>query len=234
MLALPFLIGIAATRFDLWDLPLGAAAVAGYLASATALTWARARSRERYSVSLVAYALVAAIFGAALVVTHPGLALVLVILVPAGVATLVAAKSGRARGLVAGLAQVAETLVLVPASAYLAGPLDWAIVGRATFLAAIYLVGALLAVRSLIREQGNSLFAAVSIGFHVAAAAVGVVLLPWPYVVLLALLAVRSVALPVVQGRRRGSARPLRPIHVGVLEMVAAVCVVGIAFAVPI
>lgn len=234
MMAVPLLLGIAVTRPNVWHAALAAAAVAGYLAFATAQTWVRARVRQRYTVSLIAYVFVATVLGVALIATHPGLSLALAVLAPAGGVTLIAAKLGRARGVVAGFAQVAEALVLVPAASELAGPFDRAAVGKAAFLAAVYLVGTLLAVRSVIREQGNTGFATVSVGFHLSATAAAIVLLSPPFVVLLGLLAVRAALLPIVQRRRRDTARPLRPVHVGVVEMVGAACVVGLAFISPI
>ena len=234
MLALPLLLGIAASRPTGWHIVLAGAAVSGYLASTTAQTWARARARERYTAPLLVYAGTAAVLALALVVTHPVLLLALLVLVPAGAITLVATNLGRARGAAASFAQVAQALVLVPAAAALAGPLNSPPVAKATFLAAVYLVGTVLAVRSVIREQGNAGFAAISVGFHVAATGVGAVLLPPPFVTLLGVLTIRAALLPIVQARRRGTANPLRPIHVGMLEMVLATCVVGLAFVAPI
>ena len=40
--------------------------------------------------------------------------------------------------------------------------------------------------------------------------------------------------LPVIQRRRAGTSRPLRPIHVGIVEIVASLAVVVVAFAVPL
>ncbi len=234
MLAVPFLLGIAVTRPTGWDLALGGAAVSGYLASATAQTWVRARARKRYAASLIAYGVVAAIPSLALVVAHPALWLTLFVLVPAGAITLVAARLGRARGVIAGLAQVAQALVLLPAAASLAGPMDSTAVAKATFLAATYLIGTMLAVRSVIREQGNAGFAVVSVGFHVVATIAAAFLLTTPFVLLLGLLVIRAVALPVAQVRLRGTARPLRPIQVGIGEMVLATLVVGLAFVSPL
>src|SRR5450830_622562 len=219
MLALPLLLGIAASRPTGWHIVLAGAAVSGYLASTTAQTWARARARERYTAPLLVYAGTAAVRARALVVTHPVLLLALLVLVPAGAITLVAAKLGPARGVAVGFAQVAQALVLVPAAAALAGPLNSPPVAKATFLAAVYLVGTVLAVRSVIREQKNAGFAAVSVSFHLAATAVAVVLLSPPFVVLLGLLAIRAALLPIVQRHRRDTARPLRPVHVGLVEM---------------
>jgi YwiC-like protein len=234
MLAVPLLLGISATRPNVWHAALAAAAITGYLASATAQTWVRARVRQRYTASLIVYVFVATLLGVALIATHPVLLLALTVLAPAGAVTLIAAKLGRARGVIAGFAQVTAALVLVPAAAVLAGSFDPAAVGKAAFLASVYLVGTLLAVRSVIREQRNAGFAAVSVGFHLAATAVAVVLLSPPFVVLLGLLAIRAALLPIVQRRRCDTARPLRPVHVGLVEMACATCVVALAFLFPI
>jgi hypothetical protein len=52
MLALPILVGIAASRPVPGHLLLAAAAVAGYLASATLQAWLRARQRPSYVPSI--------------------------------------------------------------------------------------------------------------------------------------------------------------------------------------
>jgi hypothetical protein len=234
MLAVPLLLGVAVTRPTGWDLVLAGAAVAAYFVSATAQVLARTHARERYAVSLVAYVVVAGILSIALAIAYPVLLLALVVLVPAGALTLWAARLGRARGVVAGLAQVAQALVLLPAAASLAGPIDSTALAQATFLAATYLVGTMLAVRSVIREQGNAGFVAISVGFHVTATIVAALLLPTPYILLLGLLAIRAAALPLAQRRLRRTSRPLRPIQVGIGEMVLAICVVGLAFVSPL
>jgi hypothetical protein len=55
MLAVPLLLGISVTRPNVWHAALAAAAIAGYLASATAQTWVRPPMRRRYTASLIAY-----------------------------------------------------------------------------------------------------------------------------------------------------------------------------------
>ncbi len=234
MLAVPLLLGVAASRASGWQLVLGGAAGAGYLASATAQAWTRARSRHRYSASLVVYVVIASVLGAALVVTHPALLLALLVLAPTGAVTLMAAAQGRARVLAVGLAQAGEALVLLPAAASLAGPLEMTAVAKATLLAAIYLISTVLAVRSVIREQGNAGFAAVSVGFNIAATAVGAAVLPLPFVGLLGVLTIRALLLPSVQRLRRDTSKPLRPIHVGIVEMILAMVLVGLAFVSPL
>ena len=74
----------------------------------------------------------------------------------------------RRRDLANSLAQTAIALVLVPAAAYVSGAWETEAVVRATLVAAGYLVGTVLVVRSVIRERGNRGFVALSVGFHAA------------------------------------------------------------------
>jgi hypothetical protein len=54
--------------------------------------------------------------------------------------------------------------------------------------------------------------------------------LPWPFAVVAAGLAARAIALPILQRRRAGTPRPLRPIDVGITEIVASTALVVVAF----
>jgi hypothetical protein len=235
MLAVPFLLGIAATRLEPWHLVLAGAATFGYLASATAQAWVRAARRERWTVPLAVHLGAAVLLGGAVAAAYPGLLATLAILVPAGAVTIASARFGRARGLVAGLAQVASAMTLLPAAAWIGGsaPTD-PDVARASFVCAAYLVGTMLAVRSVIREQGNALFAGVSVAFAAAAAVAGATFLPVPYAVVLFALAFRAAALPVAQRWLVRGGAALRPIQVGIVEIVLSLAVVVIAFAVPV
>jgi hypothetical protein len=231
MLALPILMGIAEARPTGWHIVLGLAAVAGYLASATAQGWVRGRERLRLAAPVVTYCAAATGLWLVLAAANPSILPALPVLPSAAFVALAASRLGRARGLVAGLAQVCQAVALVPVSAALSGEFDQSAVARATFVAAVYLIGTVLAVRSVIREQGNTAFAAVSVGFHIAATLAAALFLPAPFVLLLAMLTIRAATLPLVQRRLRGTSRPLRPIKVGMVEMVMATSVVGLAFA---
>jgi hypothetical protein len=225
MLAVPLLVGVAASQPVPSQVLLAAAALSAYLASAAALDWLRAR-RRAYAIPAVVFGADLAIAGAVLLVAHPSL---LAIAAWLGLATAVAAATavaGRPRSLVVSLAQVAQALALVPAAALVAGPLDEATVGRATLLAGIYLVGSVFVVRSLIREHGNVAFLAASLAFHGLAIAIAAGLLPPPYVVIAIGLAARAVALPIGQRRLADGPRRVRPIHVGLVEAAASVTVV--------
>lgn len=234
MLALPFLLGIAASHASPWQIVLGVAALAAYLGSAAFQAWSRARRPTSYRPPILVYGAIVVVLGGVLVIAWPALLLAAVVVLPAGALVFRGARPGTPRDLVNSFAQVAQALVLVPAAAYVSGDFELARVAAYLAVAAAYLVGTVLVVRSVLRERGNDRFAALSIGFHAAVTIGAVVALPWPYGLLAAGLTVRAIALPVIQRRRAGTSRPLRPIHVGIVEIVASLAVVVVAFAVPL
>jgi hypothetical protein len=233
MLAVPLLLGVAASRPDPWQLVLAAAAVAGYLAAATAQAWMRARRRPSFLPSLRVYGVAFAVLAAVLVLAHPPIALAAVVVVPAAAIALAGARPGARREIGDTLAQVAEALVLTPVAAYVSGSFEPATVAVYTAISAAYLVATVLVVRSVIRERGNTAFAVGSVVYHVALVAAAAIWLPAAYAVVAAGLTIRAIALPLVQRRAAGGPRPLRPVHVGAVEAVAALAVVVVAFAVP-
>jgi len=234
MLAVPLLLGVAASAASPWHLVLAAAAIGGYLAAATAQAWLRARRRPSFVPSLALYGGVFAAAGALLVVAFPALLLGAVVVVPAGALVVGGARPGTPRDLVNSLAQAAIALVLTPAAAHVAGGWEADAVLRATLVAAGYLGGTVLVVRSVIRERGNRPFANLSVGFHAALVLLAAVALPWPYAACAAGLTARAIALPLVERRRAGSARPLRPVQVGIVEIIASTTLVLVAFAIPL
>lgn len=234
MLAVPLLLGVAASRPDAWQLVLAIAAVAGYLASATWQAWMRARRRPTFLTSLRVYGGVFSVLAAVLVVTHPGLVVAGVVLVPAAAFSLAGARPGARREIGDTLAQLLQAIVLVPSAAYVSGSFDPPRVAAYTLVAAAYLVGTVVVVRSVIRERGNTPFAVGSVGFHVALVALAIAFLPPAYAVVAVGLAIRAAALPWVQRGWAGTAHPLRPVHVGAVEAVASIVLVVVGFAVPL
>ena len=162
------------------------------------------------------------------------LLLTLLVAIPAALVVFQGAKPGTRRDLANSVAQVAQALVLVPAAAYVSGEFEVERIAAYTAVAAAYLLGTVLVVRSVLRERGNDAFAALSMGVHLAFAAVAFVLLPAGYVVVGLGLAARAIALPYVQRRWATGPHPLRPIHVGLVEIAASVAVCVVAFAVPL
>jgi hypothetical protein len=234
MLAVPLLLGIAATALSPWHALLMVAAIAGYLLVATTRAWLRSGRRE-LAPSLGLYGAAFAATAAVLVVVAPPLLLAGLVAVPAGLLVALDSRSRSGpRGLAVTGAQVVLALVLVPAAGVLSGAWDAAAITLATAVAAGYLVGTVLVVRSVIRERGNRDFAGVSVAFHVACTIAAIVALPWPYALCFGGLACRAAALPLVERRAARGARGLRPVHVGMVEMVASVALVVVAFAVPL
>jgi hypothetical protein len=233
MLLVPLLVGVAASRPAPWHLVLAGAALTAYLASASIQAWTRARRPRGYRAPIVAYGGLFAILGLTLVVAFPALLLTLVVAGPAAFVVLGGARPGTRRDLANSLAQVAQALVLVPAAAYVSGSFEVEPVVAATAVAAGYLIGTVLVVRSVLRERGNETFAALSVGFHVVLVGLALAVLPPVYAVVAAALALRALALPILQRRLAAGPRPLRPIHVGLVEIAASLAIVAVVFLAP-
>jgi hypothetical protein len=233
MLAVPLLLGVAASRPDPWQLVLAATAVAGYLASATWQAWMRARRRPSFLFSLQVYGGVFAVLAAVIVVAHPQVAIAAVLVVPAAAFALLGARPGTRREFGDTLAQVVEALVLTPVAAFVSGIFDPPTVAVYTAISAAYLVATVMVVRSVLRERGNTAFAVGSIAYHAALVVIAAIWLPPAYAAVAAGLTARAVALPLVQRRLAGTPKPLRPVQVGAVEAVAALAVVIVAFVVP-
>jgi len=234
MLLLPVLLGVAASTPGPWQLAVAGLALAAYLASATLQTWSRSRRPPAYRAPILVYSGIAAVLGALLLVAFPPLALCALVVVPAGVLVFRGAQPGTRRDLANSLAQVVQALVLVPATAYVSGAFEPTRVLAYTLVAAGYQLGTVLVVRSVLRERGNNAFRALTAGFHGLLVIAATAALPLPYAVVAAGLAARAIALPIVQARLARGPRPLRPVHVGIVEMVASLAVVIVSFAVPI
>jgi hypothetical protein len=234
MLLVPLLLGVAASRPSAWQVILAGAALTGYLTSATLQAWSRARRPPEYRSPIVVYGAVFAVLGLFLLVVFPPLLLSLVVVVPTAIVVVQGSRPGTRRDLANSFVQVAQVLVLVPAAACVSGEVDVERIAAYTAVAAVYLVGTVLVVRSVLRERGNTGFAVLSVGFHAAVTVLALMLVPAGYVLLAAALTARAIALPVAQRRRAPGAHPLRPIQVGIVEIVASIAVVVVSFAVPI
>lgn len=232
MLAVPFLLGVAAGTPGLWQLVLAVASVLGYLASATGQAWLRARRRDPFTLPLVVYGVAFAVLGVALVVAFPALLLTLAVLGPTTALIVAGAKPGTRRDLVNSLAQALQALVLVPAAAWVSGAFEPRVVATATAVGAAYLIGTVLVVRSVLRERNSTAFTGLSVGFH-AVLVVPAVLLGPAWVAVALWLTARAAALPTIARRRAGTPRPLKPAHVGAVEAVGSVAVVLVAFLAP-
>ncbi len=234
MLALPIVVGVANSRFDVAQVVLAGAALGAYLFSATAQAWLRSRRGATFVRSLAVYGIATLAAGIPLLVVEPRLLLAGLVVVPASALTLAGARPGSPRALATSLGQVAQASVLTPAAMLLAGEERLVPLAAAALVVAAEMAGSVLVVRSCIRERDNPRFAAASVGFHLALSALAAVALPAAYAWLGLLLSIRAAALPVVRGRRAASGRPIRPVHVGIVEAVASLGLVLVSFAVPL
>jgi len=234
MLALPILVGIAASRLVPGQLLLAGVAVAAYLASATLQAWLRARRRPSYVPSIAAYGAATALLGIPLLILEPRLIVAAIIVVPAGALTLATARPGTPRELVLSLAHVAQASVLAPAAMLLAGQTSTWVLGAATAIVAAEMAGSVLAVRSVIRERDNVGFAIRSVAYHAGITLAAAASLPLAYAALGAFLTARAAALPLARRRLASRGRGLRPIHVGLIEAIASIALVAVALAVPL
>lgn len=227
MLVVPLLVGVVHAGPQPWHALLAATWLVGYLAFSAAVLLLKARGRSRYRRPVQVYATAAVVLGAALLAVRPSLAWWAVAYAPLLGAALVAAWRRAERSWPAGaatvtaaclLAAVAHTPATVPGppspAALVGGSVGaWQLVG----VLALYFLGTVAYVKTLIRERGNPRVLAVSLGWHVMAAAlVPAVLLadgpsrlePWaagPLTGLFVLLAARAAAVP----RRWPAARPM-------------------------
>jgi hypothetical protein len=239
MLALPIVVGVAASRPSPWHFVLTVAAFSCYLASASVQAARRARRRDVSVLPAVVYGVVFAITGLALVADFPLLLAAAVVLIPAAAVAVGGARPGTRRDLANSFAQVLQALVLVPAAGLVSGAFDAGRIAVATVVAAGYLVGTVLVVRSVLRERGNAGATRLSGGWHLGLVGLAVVALaagrlPAAYFLLAACLAVRALLLPRVERRRAGTARPLRPVQVGIVEIMASLGVAAVTLAWPV
>ena len=234
MLATPLLLGVAASQPAAWQLVVAVAAGAGFLLSSTAQAWLRARHSPAYHHRLALFGMVFGASGLALVLAWPALLITLIVLVPATAVTLGGARPGTPRDLANSLALVAQAVVLVPVAAWVSGAWEAAVVTVMTIVAAAFLVGEVLVVRSVLRERGNTRFAVLSLGYHAILFAAAFLVLPPAYAVLALILLLRAALLPALQGRWATTSHPLRPVQVGMLELASSLALVLVTFVVPI
>ena len=231
ILAVPFLLGIAAAGAVPAHALLAVAAVSAYLFSVSAVEWLRRRQEADRRPATV-FGVMLAASGIPLLAWWPELLVVGgAVTVLAGVAVALT-LSGHPRSVLVSLVEIGQAVALVPAAATVAGSLGEPATWHAAVAAAIYLVGTVLLVRSMIRARGNPWFVAGSIGFHALGAVVAAAILPWPYALFAAALLARAITLPAIASRQADRGWRLRPIHIGAIEIVASTALVLLAFGV--
>ncbi len=225
MLAVPLLVGVAHAGPEPWHLLLAATWLVGYLAFQAAALLLKARGRVRYRRPVQVYGAAAVGLGVALVAVRPSLAWWAVLYAPLLSVGLVASWRRAERSWLNDAATVGAACLLAavahtPASV---GESPLGLVGgsvgawQLVAVLALYFLGTVAYVKSMIRERGNRRVLAGSVAWHVVAAALVPAVLaadgpgrlaPWlaaPLVVFFAALAARAGLVPV----RRPDATPL-------------------------
>lgn len=220
MLTAPLLVGAVAAGPAWVHLLLAAFWFTGYFAFFATGLWLKARRRAVNRTPVLVYAGAAAVLGLALAVQQPGLLRwAPLFLVPLGVG-LWASATRHERALVSGLATTIGSALMTVVAYDAGGGQDWPRAWLLTAVMALYFAGTVFYVKTVIRQRGNPVYLALSVGWHVLAAAVLLRVAPWVAAVM-TLLAVRAALVP----RRAG----VTPKQVGIGEVAATVVVSVVA-----
>ncbi|MHA3946504.1 YwiC-like family protein [Cellulomonas bogoriensis] len=236
MLLAPVLTGVVLAGPVPAHALLVAAWLAAYLAFFAAGLWLRASRRPRYRPPALTYGAVTALLGTALLALHPRLLAWAPVYAPLLVASLRFSARRQDRTVTNDVVTVLAACLMLPVAHQVGGGSVWpwealAATWPATVVVALYFVGTVPYVKTMIRERGNPRMRDASLAFHVVATAVvavlaagwpvgGQVVPGWAVVVVFVALTVRAVVVP----RRWPAATPKQ---VGLGEVVATVAVVG-------
>ncbi len=227
MLAAPLLAGAIAGTVDGTGLDLRRTATlialttfwfVGYFAFFATGLWLKARRKPRYWPPVRAYAITAAILGAATLALAPDLIVWAPLFVIPMSVGLYASATRDERSLWSGLTTTIGSCLMTLVAYDAAGGTDWARAWIIAGVLALYFAGTVLYVKTMIRERDNPRALAASIGWHAVGTAL-MIPISWPLVVIFAILTARAAIVPRYA---------LTPKQVGVGE-IASTLAVGIA-----
>jgi hypothetical protein len=233
ILVVPVLAGVWLVGPAAVHLALGAFWFLGYLAFYALGRWLRSRRRRRELPPLLVYGALAAPLGIITLVLAPHLVRWVPVYLPLLVTSTLLMLRRQERSLrndvVTVLAAGLMTPVMVDAAGGPLGGATWVATGALT----AYFLGTVPYVKTMIRERGRVAYVRGSIGYHLAGTAGAAVLAvtawqSWWLVVVWVVLTARAVAGPAINTRRE---RPLRPVVIGVGEIVASVVVLVVVLA---
>lgn len=219
MLLAPYAVGAVAARPAWVHLPLLIALVAGYLASRAGLLALKTHRLARYRSRLVPAAAVAAAAAVIVVAIRPALLGFAALYLPLLAVNAWYAARRDERSVGNDLAFVAQACAVLPMTYVAGGGADLGLAARLVLPFVLYFVGAVLYVKTVLRERGNPRFRRWSLGWHTLAVPVGALIAPALGVLFAALLARAALVPP--------RARSARAVGVGeVAATVALVCLV--------
>jgi hypothetical protein len=227
MLLVPVVAGIWLAGPAPVHLVLGAFWFAGYLAFYALGRWLRSRRKRRELTPLLVYGALAAPLGVVTLVLAPHLLRWVPVYLPLLAASTVLMLRRQERSLVNDVVTVLAAGLMTPVVVDAGGGVLGATTWVATAALTAYFLGTVPYVKTMIRERGNPAYVRGSVAFHLAGTGGAVALAAtgwqsWWLVAVWGLLTARAVAGPAANARR---ARPLRPVVIGVGEIVASVVV---------
>lgn len=231
MLVLPFVAGATLGGWRLAHLWLGLLWLVAYLAFHAAGRWLRSRRRSRERGPLLVSAAACLPLAAATLATSPQLLRWLPAYLPLLLLSLWLTARGAERSLANDAVTVLAAVLMTPVAAEVGGTGEPAVVLVVTAVLLAYFLGTVLYVKTMIRERGRTGYVVASVASHLLGTAAAAWLVAtdrqrWPMVVVWLLLTVRAAAGPALNARRE---RPLRPVVVGVGEIVASLAVTVLA-----
>lgn len=219
MLAGPLLVGILASEPRWVHLPLTLLWLLGYFAYFAAGLWLKSRRKARFRLPVLVYSAATVPFGIAVLLLRPDLLWWAPVFAPLLAIGLVLAAERRDRALLSGLATTLAASLMTPVAYDAGGGEDWTRAWLLTVVMAVYYVGTILYVKTMIRERGNHAYVVASIAFH-GVAAVAFAFVSWWVAAVFAVLTLRAAL---------GPRTSMRPVHVGIGEIVLNTVVVVVA-----
>jgi len=224
MLTLPVVVGVWLGGPAWVHLSLAAFWLVGYLAFYAAGRWLRSRRRRRELPPVVVYGTAALPLGLVTLVLAPQLLRWVPVYLPLLAISLWLTARGAERSLTNDAVTVLAACLMAPVAVDAVGGADRGPVWVAFGVLLAYFLGTVLYVKTMIRERGRPGYVRASVAYHLAGAAGASWLVAtgwqsWWLVAVWVLLAGRAALGPTVNRRRT---RPLRPVVVGIGEIVAS------------
>ena len=220
MLAAPALAGIISSGPTLAQVVLTAFWFSGYLAFQATGLWLKSRRKSRWWPPVRTYGVLAAGLGLITVVLDPGLVRwVPLFLVPAALGLFAYARRDD-RSLLSGVTTTAAACLFAPVAHDAGQHQDWPRIWLLTLVLALYFIGTVLYVKTMIRERESAGYRLGSITYHVAALLIVAAAGHWWLAGVFAVLLLRAAVLPRLT---------LSPKQVGIIETVLTVAVLAVA-----
>ncbi|UHA74274.1 YwiC-like family protein [Paenibacillus sp. 481] len=188
MLIVPFLIGMFAAKPNWTHLWLALAWFAAYCTSFAVLQWVKTGKEWVYKQPCLIYGRAFVLFAAILLFLRPDVWWMGAVMLPLFRVNMWYAKRKEERHLGNDIIAVAQFCWMLIIAFEVGGGTDWGLAWRAFAVCMLYFVGAVLYVKTMIREKGSPTYYAASLSVHlIAAIAAGLMISPWvavPYGVL--------------------------------------------------